>query len=95
MCGRPYRGALWEEQKKRLKAFRDEYQSVHDQLDQFWREQHVPHLDLLPVYKDLPPSRLTVNCYDAHPNELANKLAADALDKFLSDLPLRSGAIVR
>jgi hypothetical protein len=107
-----YRGPLWEQQQKRLKAFRDsvqahggrlavvtfpflhalgphyECQFIHDQLDQFWRELHVPHLDLLPVYKDLPPSRLTVNPYDAHPNELANKLAADAINKFLSDPPL-------
>lgn len=107
-----YRGPLWEQQQKRLEAFRDsvqahggrlavvtfpflhalgphyEYQFVHDQLARFWRELKVPHLDLLPVYQALPPSRLTVNPYDAHPNELANKLAANAIDQFLSGLPL-------
>src|SRR5256885_382239 len=49
----------------------------------FWREQKVPHLDLLPVFKDLPPSRITVNRFDPHPNEYANQLAARAIDEFL------------
>lgn len=60
-----------------------EYQSVHDVLGRFWQEQGVPHLDLLTVYADLPPSRVTVNRLDAHPNEHANKLAAAAMDKWL------------
>jgi len=60
-----------------------EYQFVHDQLNEFWREAGVPHLDLLPVFKDYPPARLTVNPFDAHPNEFANELAAKAIDKFL------------
>lgn len=34
-----------------------EYQSIHDELGQFWRELNVPHLDLLPVYLDLPPKK--------------------------------------
>jgi len=63
-----------------------EYQFIHDKLDQFWRELEVPHLDLLSVYKDLPPQQLTVNPYDAHPNEYANQLAADALNKFLPNV---------
>jgi hypothetical protein len=60
------------------------YRSVHEQLDQFWRSLNVPHLDLLPVYKNVPAKRLTVNSFDAHPNEYANSLAAVAIDKFLS-----------
>jgi hypothetical protein len=104
-----YRGAVWERQKQRLKAFRDlvaggggqlsvvtfpffdelgpnyEYQFVHDELNQFWRELGVPHLDLLPVYKKLPASRLRVNHFDAHPNEYAHQLAAEVIDKFLRE----------
>jgi hypothetical protein len=60
-----------------------EYRFVHDELDQFWRELGVPQLDLLPVFEGLPPSRVTVNRFDAHPNECANKLAAAAIDKWL------------
>ena len=95
-----YNGAMWEQQKERLKAFRDlvqahgghlavvtfpllnalgpnyEYRFIHDKLDQLWQELGVPRLDLLPVYEGLPPSQVTVNHYDAHPNERANKLAA-------------------
>jgi hypothetical protein len=62
-----------------------EYQPVHDRLDRFWMEQGVPHLDLLSVYKSLPPKKLTVNDFDSHPNEFANRLAAMAIDKFLKE----------
>ncbi len=103
-----YRGAAWEQQKQRLREFRDlvqtnggklavvtfpflhalgpgyEYQFVHDQLDRLWRELGVPHLDLLGPYRRQTPQMLTVNRYDAHPNEYAHQLAAEALAPFLS-----------
>ena len=60
-----------------------EYQFVHDQLNEFWREERVPHLDLLSVFKDLSSRQVTVNSFDAHPNEFANELAAKAIDEFL------------
>jgi hypothetical protein len=63
-----------------------EYRFVHDELDRFWRQVGVPHLDLLPVFEGLPPSRVTVNRFDAHPIEYANKLAAAAIDKWLTGL---------
>ena len=63
-----------------------EYRFIHDKLDQLWRELHVPHLDLLSVFESLPPSQVTVNRYDAHPNEYANRLAAAAIDKWLREL---------
>jgi lysophospholipase L1-like esterase len=105
-----YSGALWEQQKERLKAFRDlvqahggrlavvtfpllnalgpnyEYRFIHDKLDQAWRELDVPHLDLLPVYEGMAPIQVTVNRFDAHPNERANQLAAEAIDKWLQQL---------
>ena len=105
-----YSGPLWEQQKERLKAFRDlveahggrlavvtfpflhalgpnyEYQFIHDKLDRLWQEMGVAQLDLLSVYEGLPSSQLTVNRYDAHPNECANKLAAEAIDKWLQQL---------
>ena len=105
-----YNGKVWEQQQKRLKAFRDlvqahgghfavvtfpflhalgpnyEYRSIHEKLDRFWRELGVPQLDLLPIYEGLLPRRITVNRFDAHPNEYANQLAAAAIDKWLQDL---------
>jgi hypothetical protein len=105
-----YTGPLWEEQKQRLKAFRDlvqanggrlsvvtfpflhalapgqpyEHQFIHEELDQLWRDLGVPHLDLLPVYRNYTSRQLTVNRYDAHPNEFASQLAAEAIGGFLS-----------
>jgi len=60
-----------------------EYAFAHEELSQFWRSNSVPHLDLLPVYAGDSARQLTVNRYDAHPNELANRLAAEAIDRFL------------
>ncbi len=70
-----------------------EFRSVHEQLDRFWNEQGIPCLDLLSIYSNLPPSRLTVNRYDAHPNEYAHQLAAKRIDAFLvSQLSAMSNA---
>jgi hypothetical protein len=60
-----------------------EYRPVHNRLEQFWREQGVPHLDLLATFDGMAGKRLTLNNFDSHPNEFANRLAADAIDKFL------------
>jgi hypothetical protein len=68
-----------------------EYQFVHDKLNAFWREENVPHLDLLPVFQGMKPAEVTVNAFDAHPNERANALAADLLNPFLQD-QLRTNA---
>ncbi len=60
-----------------------DFQFVHDEMDQFWKEQKVPCLDLLTVYQGIPSSKLVVNRYDAHPNEYAHALAARAIDEFM------------
>jgi hypothetical protein len=62
-----------------------EFQFAHDELNQFWKELNVPHLDLLPIYRDLPPAAITVNRFDAHPNEFAHELAAEKIDQFLKE----------
>ena len=59
------------------------FQPVHEQLDRYWRERGVPHLDLLPVFTNQSPAKLVVNAHDAHPNEFAHELAAKAIDEFL------------
>ena len=59
------------------------FKSAHEQLDRYWKEQGVPHLDLLATFSNLPPAKLVVNPHDSHPNEYANGLAAEAIDEFL------------
>jgi len=59
------------------------FKSAHDQLHRFWEEQGVPHLDLLATFSNLPPATLVANAHDAHPNEHAHALAAQAIDEFL------------
>jgi hypothetical protein len=60
-----------------------DYGFVHHELNQLWSDLEVPHLDLLPVYAGFDSKELTVNAHDAHPNELADKLAAEAIDRVI------------
>lgn len=60
-----------------------DYGFVHDELNNFWSSLQVPHLDLLPVCAGHTASELTVNAHDAHPNELASRLAAEAINRVL------------
>ena len=60
-----------------------DYEFVHEELDAFLSSLQVPHLDLLPVCSGYKASELTVNRHDAHPNELADKLAAEAINRVL------------
>ena len=62
-----------------------EYEAAHIALDRFWHDQQVPHLDLLTVFRELPPRTLTVNSQDPHPNEHAHALAAPVIDRFVSE----------
>lgn len=59
------------------------YRDVHAQLSQFWREQGVPHLDLLSAFSGYTPAELVVNSHDPHPNEFAHELAARQIQAFL------------
>jgi lysophospholipase L1-like esterase len=61
-----------------------EYQFVHDQLNQFWQSRGVPHLDLQPTFAGKSSQTITVNSHDAHPNEYANRLAAEEINRFLT-----------
>jgi hypothetical protein len=69
-----------------------EYQFVHDELDQLWREQHVPHLDLLTLYRAYPPAKLTVNRLDAHPNEFAHAIVTPMIEKLIEEQLSRAQA---
>lgn len=63
------------------------FRAVHQQLNNFWKENNVVHLDLLPIFEPHMGSKVTVNEYDAHPNEFAHQLAADAIDNFFRQEP--------
>ena len=60
------------------------FRRIHSKIDKFWVEERVEHLDLLDVYESHLGDKLVVNKYDAHPNEFANEIAAEAIDRFLS-----------
>jgi len=62
------------------------FREEHQKLDDFWKSQNIPHLDLLKTFESRLGNDLVVNEYDAHPNELANKLAADAIIRFINTL---------
>ncbi len=67
------------------------FKSAHEQLDRFWQERGVPRLDLLATFSNIPPAKLMVNRHDAHPNEFAHALAAEAIDEFLKrEIPGRA-----
>ena len=59
------------------------FKPVHDQLSQYWKQRGIPHIDLLPIFSNIPPAKLVVNAHDGHPNEYAHALAAQAIDEFL------------
>lgn len=58
---------------------------AHEQLDEFWVEKGIKHLDLLPVYEKHKGENLVVNAFDAHPNERAHQIAAEAIGKFIEE----------
>jgi hypothetical protein len=61
-----------------------DYRPVHEQLHVFWEQLDVPCLDLLATFEEHLREGLTVNRYDAHPNERAHELAAEAIVEFLA-----------
>lgn len=62
-----------------------EYREIHQTLDAFWKERGVAHLDLLETYDPYPSRKMTLNRFDAHPNEFAHRLAGEAMLKFLEE----------
>jgi lysophospholipase L1-like esterase len=60
------------------------YAFVHQELGEFWAQMQVPHLDLLPAFEGLKPSQITVNRFDAHPNEAAHRLVAPQIGDFIA-----------
>jgi lysophospholipase L1-like esterase len=60
------------------------FQDVHQQIAAYLNSIGVMNLDLLPAFRGLRPERLVViNGGDTHPNEIAHRVAADALYDWL------------
>jgi hypothetical protein len=60
---------------------------AHERIREYCREANLPCLDLKPVLLPHAGEGLTVNRFDAHPNERAHALAAEAIEKdLLEDL---------
>lgn len=52
---------------------------LHALLGRFFQVNGIEHVDLLPTIQGIPAIDLVVNTADAHPNEQAHRLFADAL----------------
>jgi lysophospholipase L1-like esterase len=60
------------------------YPDLHAKVREVGQELGIPVLDLLDAYRGVDGYRLSVTPFsDAHPNELAHRLAADAILDFL------------
>jgi hypothetical protein len=61
--------------------------NAHRQIVAWCDAAGVEVLDLEPVFRERAGDDLTVNRFDAHPNEKAHRIAADAIcDHLLADL---------
>jgi hypothetical protein len=56
---------------------------AHAKLAAFCKEQGIRVLDLEPTFREHASENLTVNAFDAHPNERAHAIAADAMERAL------------
>jgi hypothetical protein len=58
---------------------------MHERVDEAWREEGVPHLDLLPVFLGHAGEGLVVSKHDDHPSVRAHLLAAKEIEDLLTD----------
>ena len=62
-----------------------EFHHAHENIVTYCRESEIPVLDLEPVLTPHVDEGLTVSRFDAHPNERAHELAAEAIHELLID----------
>jgi len=67
------------------------FRDAHAKLAAWAQEHNVPVLDMEPLLSAHRHERIRVNAFDAHPNEYANRLFAEAIYEWLKDDP-RLGA---
>lgn len=59
------------------------FQPIHDRVKQFCAESEIPFLDLRDSLRNYRGPELWVHPVDQHPNEIAHRLAADAIAEFI------------
>jgi hypothetical protein len=59
------------------------FKPAHAKLVEFCKSEGIPVLDLEPILAAHVEEGLKVNAYDAHPNERAHKIAAEAIEEHL------------
>jgi hypothetical protein len=65
----------------------DSFKAARTRLADFCKSEKIPFLDLDPVFRQHAGENLMVSRFDAHPNERANAIAAEAMEKdLLADL---------
>ena len=65
------------------------FQPVHDRLREFAGEHGIAVLDLRAAFRSYRGPELWVHPTDQHPNEIAHRLAAEAIRSFLTANPVR------
>lgn len=61
------------------------FREAHQKLVRYCEDAGIRVLDLEPIFQTHGNENLTVNPFDAHPNERANEIAADAIERLLLD----------
>jgi len=59
------------------------FQEIHDKIAAFCRQESILLLDLLPAFSEYEDRELWVHPTDHHPNEVAHRIAAEEIYKFL------------
>lgn len=57
--------------------------TAQDKVTSFFREEGIPYIDLSKRLSEFPAKKLTVNKFDAHPNEFAHRIIAEEIWKLL------------
>ncbi len=59
------------------------FRAAHAQIVEFCKAEKIPVLDLEPVFRRHAGESLVVSRFDAHPNERAHAIAAEAIERDL------------
>ncbi|MCO6429900.1 MAG: SGNH/GDSL hydrolase family protein [Deltaproteobacteria bacterium] len=61
------------------------FQRVHKRIHDALKQAEIPFIDLRRIYDGIPPERLQViPGFDSHPNEIAHRMAAESVIKWLA-----------
>lgn len=61
------------------------FKSVHEKIEIFCADNQILFLDLLPAFSKYKAKELWANYTDHHPNEIAHRIAADEIYRFIKN----------